>query len=719
MIVGEIRGRTRAQIVRLRCIAMRDGSARAIEFHAAIEAELARDPNVASKVAVALLKAEILHLDGDDAQALKVFQDDITQYLADLSSDFEIIVRHNYNDVQAALWSPGATREFYDLVDHQRIARFSPTNSSAILGAKNAAALGKHYDALPDLWNELRRTYGQGCWRAHRWALQDFADECLQLGWPDEACQHAILAQDESSAKRAGEQLIALQQSDRIIKALKWMLANANLKRHFTIACDVIVAIADAVPDSEVPLVYEWAATRAAAEPNTPIERNAIREAWTVLAAIAHRLDERQAVAAVNLATSHSWWMHFDVDRNRLRQVVGRCVNGLPVVKLAPLAQDVIGHIVNRHEDHDYEEAVNLICHIAGVGGESLRNDIAEKLYEKGTKLTAALVQVAPLFKKESALAEALEPWARQVTNSLPSQVQRLAPGEEPTPCNESFMYRTTELPDGAKQIVHFVGTVALHSALVHRHSLLPATLDALMQAMLAMLEDRDNFLGNKVGLLKALSISSDSVGTHFATEVFRVVAPFARGDIREPEGGMSAADADNPLNRFKMGMGKPSDLQAIALYTLAKIEHARPGAFGADLEAILEDAISNAHPEVRYMAFYSWRFMPRLPASVQTSLILGTRDPDQSPATAAYDTIARCETFHPTSDELKVLCQSVSVSINSRSTEVRRVAATACKKLAESAPDGPIKSKFLSLQCQFKKDICFSVREAASSLNC
>jgi hypothetical protein len=508
---------------------MRDGSARAIQLLEKLAADTADDSSVVTRVMLAMLKAEILHLDGADAEALKVFDDHITQHFGDLSTDHEIVVRHNYNDVQSSLWSPEATRAFYNLVDQQRIVGFDLTDSSAILGAKNAAAQGKHYKALPDLWNELRRTYRQGCWRAHRWAAKDFADECMQLGWPDEACTHAILALDEPSAKRAGDQLLAFQLKDRIVKALDWVLANANLQRHFTMACEVIAAIADAIPDDKVSLVFEWASKRAVAMPVTPMELGPIRGAWKVMGMIARRLGESQALAAVDTATAHQWWKQYCINRKALRLVVGQCVKALPVERLATLAQDVIGHIVDRHKDLDYDEAVNLICHIARVGGDSLRNDVAEQIYRKGTKLTAVLVQVAPLFKKESALAKSLEEWAMHVAETIPNHVQRLAPAEEPKSCNESYFYLTKNHPDGSKLIVHLVGMIALHSAIVHRHSLKPETLDALIQAVLKMLEDRDNLLGNKTVLLEVLSKCGDSVAERYARRVFEVVAPFAR----------------------------------------------------------------------------------------------------------------------------------------------------------------------------------------------
>jgi hypothetical protein len=718
MIVDELPGKARSRLVRLRCMAMRDGSTAAVELLEKYWIDTARDASVVEKVALAFLQAEILHLDGADSEAIEVFDRQITPHFPGLSTEYEIVARHNYNDLQAAAWSPKATPDFYNLVDQRRIARFDLTDSAAILGAKNAAALGKHYQALPDLWNELRRTYRQGCWRAHRWAAKDFSDECLQLGWPDEACVHAILALDEPSAKRVGEQLLALQQRDRVIKSLNWMLENATLQRHFTMACKVIAAIADAVPDDKVASVYDWASKRIVGTPLTPIELNTVREAWNVIAAIAHRLNESQALMTVDIATAHPWWKQFCVDRKTLREVVGLSVRALPPDRLKSLAQDVVGHIVDRHEDHDYAEAVNLICRIAGVGGETLKDYVASQIYVKGTKFTAVLVQVAPLFKKEAALAEGLEVWGKQVAESIPRQVQRLAPGEEAKPCNESYFSYTSNLPDGGKQIVHFVGRTALHSVLVHRHSLSPETLDAIIQSVLKLLEDGDNLLGNKTVLLEVLPRAADSVAERYAGRVFEIAAPLARGEITEPANVMSAADAANPLNPFKMGTGTPSEVQAVALYALAKIEQAKPGAYGEALETILEDALTSVHPEVREAAMAGWRDMPRLPPSVQTSIILTTRDASPRAAAAAYHTIARCEAFHPTIDELKVLYQSLAVSVRSTSVEVRRFAATACQKLTGSASTTAMESKLKSLGEKYGEDICFSVRKAISEPN-
>src|SRR5437667_150922 len=76
------------------------------------------------------------------------------------------------------------------------------------MATTNAAAEGKHAKAIQGFWQELVRTYRQGCWRAHRWASARLARQCLQCGLPHEAAWYAVAALDDDLAKQAAKGLL-------------------------------------------------------------------------------------------------------------------------------------------------------------------------------------------------------------------------------------------------------------------------------------------------------------------------------------------------------------------------------------------------------------------------------------------------------------------------------------------------------------------------------
>jgi hypothetical protein len=117
-----------------------------------------------------------------------------------------------------------------------------------------------------------------------------------------------------------------------------------------------------------------------------------------------------------------------------------------------------------------------------------------------------------------------------------------------------------------------------------------------------------------------------------------------ASGSIDEPTHTKTAAEIEHPLNPFRMRSGKPSDVQAWAIYTLACIERDKPGVPGVyaeKLSEILADALSDPRPKVREYAFAAAKEMPALSESALLAVLLGTRDPDPKAAAAAFCALA------------------------------------------------------------------------------
>jgi hypothetical protein len=161
-LLESIQPAVRKVLLRERIRAMRGHVADAL-------AELARTIEIVGAssgremVALASLRAELLHLNRQHDDALATFQQFVLPRKAELSTEEQFVVEQNLADLQFSLWSRDAGDTFYGLVDRRRLVGFEWFDAGDALAAHDAAAAGKHYDALPILWRQCVRAYLQGC----------------------------------------------------------------------------------------------------------------------------------------------------------------------------------------------------------------------------------------------------------------------------------------------------------------------------------------------------------------------------------------------------------------------------------------------------------------------------------------------------------------------------------------------------------------------------
>ena len=131
------------------------------------EASLSEIPNgatVGDRLAIGMFKAEILHLDGNGEDALRVFDSEIEPLLPLVPHECQIVAAHNRSDISFGLLKPDEM--YYNVLDESKVGGVNIWNSQALYNATQDAAAGKPYESFPTFWQELLRTYRQGCWRA-------------------------------------------------------------------------------------------------------------------------------------------------------------------------------------------------------------------------------------------------------------------------------------------------------------------------------------------------------------------------------------------------------------------------------------------------------------------------------------------------------------------------------------------------------------------------
>jgi hypothetical protein len=118
-------------------------------------------------------------------------------------------------------------------------------DSAAALRAEEAASKGKHSEALPLFWQELRRAYALGDWNAEWLAHTRMAKECLRLGWLPQAYHHAMVARDNGAMKTIARAAIEYGRTDLITELIRCVLAEAHLLEHAGVSAQLLREVWD------------------------------------------------------------------------------------------------------------------------------------------------------------------------------------------------------------------------------------------------------------------------------------------------------------------------------------------------------------------------------------------------------------------------------------------------------------------------------------------
>lgn len=698
---------TRRQLIQYRCIAMRgdvSGALRQIEESVAM---MTGENVTLDQLSLLMLKAELLYLNCQEDEALEVFSSDITPHLSSSAQQISLIIGHNRNDVARSVFDSGSSREFYELYDQGQALGIKFWDAEAMVYAYEAAADGKHYDALPSFWRELVETYRQGSWRYFRHASERLVKECIQLGWLEDAAHHVINAQEVDLARIIGEHLLARRDPDLIKSVIQKLLADANLKRHARIACSLIEAVADGIPDDQVNEVLQWLLQRCSITPSTRSELSLVTAAWETLPALGPRLNSNQARDIIRTATRHGLWENPNHLRKYIIEAVNECVAVLAPEDLLPLAQQTIPLATTFKHDIDYRQAINLLAHIAQRGGDNAKATIGNALYPTEIVENAVLMQAAQFFGRQLAGEKEASRLAEQIAADVRKQVQILGPEDQGTRVAEAYGQISVQREEDTI-VVSIYSFTGLEAVINHRELLSEDSLKLLVGAILSMISEPENVAANKVGLINSLIRLTDRLTLELASSVFETLTPIAVGNMDLPTIG---SNADNPLNPFKMDTGKPSQVRGAALYALACVTERMPETYGERMNALIEQASTDLDPDIRRSAFTAARRVIALSTPVTMGLLLGTRDADPNTAYAAYAAFATKKDLHLTDTLWHQLVYSLTMACNSPNVQIRLVAAHTIVNLREQDANEDIRNKMQSLEAGLAGDVAYSVR--------
>jgi len=712
---------TRRGLVTLRRRAMRDGSAAAIgEFPGLTMATPAAD-----QVALACLRAEILDLDGRNEDSLGVFDTEIEPLFPELAPAARIELLENKHSVMLSAWRFDGTHLSHQLADRRTLLDHPTRDYRRIVMANDAASHGEHYNALPDYWAELREAYAGLSWRRRAFAHADFARECQALRWVPQASYHIILAERHDLVDQLADTLARSNNPAVVSPAIRLALAASGLARHAAHAVRLLGKVADVLPDADMPVIVTHLLAWAALPVDSPAARHCFEPTWETIAHLAVRLDAAQAEHFIKLGVDHEGFARPAPARGAMlpgRGAILKAINPL-LSRVTPecaaaIAPRLVAPATDLKCDVDYADALNALCSAVHRSADAqIRSSIGGRLYPPGQPITDAyLLQIAPVFGWSTRDRAQFNQVALDAAAAVRKQVERVPSGSEPA---ELGGWGTTAKPvDGGTLVVHMYGAqLWIDGVLANKQFLDSAAADGLAAALAETAANNDNTVANRIALIASLRKLADMITEPAAADCVAKLRRIAAGTFSESSVAMSHAEAANALNPFKMAMGDPAHLQAVALVALADFAACTAAAASALRDdGLLVTAMSDLRPIMRAHAAAAARALPTLTPDEVNALLLLTTDADADTAATALFAFRDAQRLELNRPQLALLLSVLERAAMRPEAPVRCVVAQVVGGLLKMEVSPTLKARREALASRLATDSAHSVRSGLDS---
>jgi hypothetical protein len=701
----------RKTIVRARAQAMAGSLQDALS---SLEREIQRhrDGTAPDVITLAMAKAELHYLNREEAEALAVFERDLSPRIDHLSETVRLVVEQNRATVKMSMrvTSVDAFGEYYHLVDQRKVAGFEWSDGLSIVAAQDAMDSGRASEALQPLWNEVVRTYRQGCWEARRWASARYAKLCLDLGDLDRALYHGVVGEAEKMIPLLAQAVVRTRDEGAVRAVVTRCRQAFNLRRHFSLAAELIATIHDVIPNDLIPDVAEWLLPRCRDATEYDLGRRVTPVAWKALGNIADRLPPDLVNSALDAAVTHKEWNapithgRALVDRDEIVAAVSCLIPRTSPGRLTTLSNDALPLALDRVQSHDYAEVINLLINIAHKGGEETKRRIADALYPHGARPNRILAQADHYFGLQSLSSDQLAELSAKVAGEIGLQVQRVKPGEQALRLPETVM--TYGHLDGTGTIVTIEQGYGLAALLQHVRRLTAASKEELVRACLAAAKDEDNLPTNKQRLFDCLTDLAGHIDGALRDELFQDLLDACTA-------GMNAAPArrGDKLSKFNGFHGEDDDATASAMVCAAAYATGDEPK-SARVSELIEEAAVSENAKLRRGAYWAARVLPDLSPEAVLPLLMGLRDPDPETAAEAFKSFAARPEWKMTRPNWRLLLLAARSAADSPSTVLRRSVALTISRRAKVVPSG-LRTEWGSLLARLANDFASSVRKA------
>ena len=523
---------------------------------------------------------------------------------------------------------------------------------------------------------------------------------------------------DDQACRSVANALIARQNRAEIDKVVEWLLANANPLRLFNAACIAVEILADAFTASQIRAVFNWLLPRCEFALATRTEEEACRRPWAAMKHIAKQVQNVEADRLCQVAVKHRFWKGFDTARVSLRNAVGNCLRTCSQDVMKMVAEDLANAVGagDSKTNEDYLQTINLLAYACGLAGEETKQHVEEKVYPKGGKLTSEFMLIAPSIVSRELFSNGVDEWVKKVTEELKLEVQHLGPGEKPKPVSGSMMQFTVRKQDGGQHLVHIRSEVSLKAAISRRTDMSDAVFDGLLAAIEQGIVDADNLLTNRIALVRLLPEVACYLTESQAIRVAQKLVPLAKGEIENKIEEMSEEQAEHPLSRYRVKWGSKHDLQAVSLLALAEVEKSQATGLRRKVGNLIQQGMGSDSPRVRCHAFRAWAAHPPLAPDTRLQVLLATAEADKQVVAEAFAAIREAAQPGFSHKESRPFLRHSRLAARSADRDVRWCVASCLNAVQARLPSDVAKREAEQLLKQLAKDICYSVRSAATA---
>ncbi len=713
-LLDDVAPSVRLALVSARRMAYRNGSSAGLVLLDSLIAGGGLDAR--AKVAVQLLRCELLTLDNLLLQAGEHFDSSIEPLLNALDDDDAILLLDNRGTIAMdAMESSSATR-FYESLDLRNLLGVEQRDTSEAYYAERAANQGDHHSSLPRRWRQLQAAYRTQNWQAFRWAHSDFGRECIAINLPGEGVWHGIQALDHKLVDAAAERLLESRSAAQMDEALKRVLGGTRLVRHLSLAASFVAKTADCIPNAQVERVLGWLQPCLTADPTDMGDFRLFEAVWNAIESLGPRVKPQMAYDLAKLVAAHPQLTKRTVYRRHLIKAFGGLLFQTPKEKLPEFVGIATGLATKLKSDIDYGESLNMICNMAKRNHE-LRRSFRDALYPHDAAVTD------PILVSAGRWLDWTIPKPDQLNESVPRiaavtrrQVEFVAEGSEPAKGGAYFTI--TKEGHKGKHVIHAgLGQLSMAAAIAHRDSLTPESVSLLVQALVHSVSENRNVIVNRTESMKFLKeLLPKASGADRAAALLEV-KKIANGEFEESDLCQSHADATNSLNPFKMGSGNPDSLRGLAVWTIAEVSVVDSTWSSALHDGLLADCVASSSSVIREFSLAAARDCDALTEAEVSLLSACAFDESASVRVVALDAIAHSRSSVLTDSVRHVVVSAIRRSSRSADRKERAAAARAALALLRhSSGDGTLDGHLRLVVQELSADISHLVRLGAST---
>jgi tetratricopeptide (TPR) repeat protein len=669
-------------------------------------------------------KAHILFLAGHYDEAIQTLESALSKISLHDYSNAYIVLQSNLLMCSTTSASVAMLRLNEVLYDNADFSGGLENEEEILFQGLSHQRKGNHPEAIVKFWRELRLAYASGEWRRYWQAEEYFALQCLRIGNLKEATRHVILSLSSSLAEDIGKATLASGNEENIRKVVNECLSS-HLAQHFMIASKILAILWDVIPEDQIPSVFEFVLPYAQTTFYGLSNIDTVRPSWSVLKAVAPRLSQALAhkliahISALPLDQTHGFILEeiFDtlnfisphLDASHLAQAANLT---LPFTE---------GFPKNANHGIYYSSALNAIGHISHFAQHELKANIFHRLFPLGAPMDQLKIVALPHFGGSNVNDESYAQVAQHVIKVASEVISRqVIEAESPAsnqPVPGASMSMSTSLEHGGVRIASLMGQREIKTVVAYMRFFSREELSVFVELCRQKLSDPNNLLANRVVILEALPELVTSLSAAHRKNVINTTFAIAQGGGISEADRQKALEARHPLNRFRMDMGSPEQLQGEALSCLARLFSTLSSKQQEKFWGLLQEWIISSDESIRFQGVRASKHLESVDDMILTALICALRDPSLRIVHAAYASLNEKKDCWNNDFLINLLHSTMKLAASVPDVSTRQWAAHLTSCLIPRLPlSSPHKKRIIELQKLFKHDICSSVRSLANS---